>query len=360
MKLIYLSNFNEMSGFSEAARGYLSCLKDDVEVFNLVIENNNQHAIENTINSVPKEEYGVIWHANPLAMMNVINGRFDSINGKLARDILVNSSKNVNITAWETSEINPHFLEVYDKFKTKAVLVPSEYNKSCFSKHIRTECIQHVVGTGPSLPYLSNMLSDKKFFLSISQWNYRKNFKDLIYCFYKEFFHEEVYLVIKSYVSHHNPGSTEIASSISKVRSLFDSNNNLAKCKVVLLTDYIKSEEKNYLLKNCVSYVGTSLSEGFGLSYAEAAAFNKPVVASNSTGQIDFLNSEFLFDTYEDYYQGPLGYGYTDKMTVHYPIKKSVCEKMRKAYENSDPINHNLHSREKIKNQFLDFFKEIF
>lgn len=51
----------------------------------------------------------------------------------------------------------------------------------------------------------------------------------------------------------------------------------------ILFTDYIKSEELDWLYTNCSLYVTTSLYEGFGMTPIEAMGRGKPTISSKST-----------------------------------------------------------------------------
>lgn len=358
MKIVYISNFNETSGFSQAARGYRDCLKGEIETFNLIIEGNNFYNVKNTIETIPNEDYCVLWHSNPNVIINAINGVFNNDNGKKIKELFANSKMNINITAWETDTINDEFLKVYEMLNTSGVIVPTEYNLNCFSKYIDTVAIQHYIEKGSARPYLKETLLKKKYILSISQWNHRKNFKDLIYCFMREFRNDSINLVLKTYLSHKDTGSKLIQEEIKKIKKNIEEIFGPIKCGVLVITNYLHEDEKNYLLDNCIAYAATPLSEGFGLGMAEAALRGKPVVAPNRGGQIDFLDGKFLFDTYEDYYRGPMGYGYKHDMLVNYPVIKSVCQKMRQAFDNQDTIKNNLKTKQEIKKSLLEYLEK--
>lgn len=357
MKLVYACNFNEMSGFSEAARGYLKVFGDLVEIFNVTIEGTSVGKIENSIKTIPQEDYCLIWHFNPNVFENCLNGKFDKTNGSFLKKLLLNSKKNFAINAWETDRIPESHYLIYEKYKTDFIMVPSSYNVNAYH-NLKTYKMHHYITPNKSSPFLSNSLNRKKFFLSISQWNYRKNFKDLILSFLLEFFDEEVFLVLKTYVSHNKSGREIISNEIKNLKTNMEmERSRQSKCKIILLTNYIKEEEKNFLLQRCVAYCGTSISEGFGIGYAEAAIYKKPVIAPNRGGQADFLSKKYLFDTYEDHYKGPAGYGYTAEMKVNYPIITSVRKKMREAYESREPQDHHLQNKDHIRKIFVDCLK---
>lgn len=61
---------------------------------------------------------------------------------------------------------------------------------------------------------------------------------------------------------------------------------------VVLIDSFLSLEATHDLLRVCDAYVSLHRSEGFGLSLAEAMYCGKPVIATNYSGNTDFMNPE--------------------------------------------------------------------
>ena len=59
---------------------------------------------------------------------------------------------------------------------------------------------------------------------------------------------------------------------------------------IYLLEDYLAPEMKNALMAGCDCYVSLHRSEGLGLTMAEAMAYGKPVIATNYSGNVDFMH----------------------------------------------------------------------
>jgi glycosyltransferase involved in cell wall biosynthesis/SAM-dependent methyltransferase len=59
---------------------------------------------------------------------------------------------------------------------------------------------------------------------------------------------------------------------------------------IYLLDEYLAPEMKNALMAGCDCYVSLHRSEGFGLTMAEAMAYGKPVIATNYSGNVDFMH----------------------------------------------------------------------
>jgi glycosyltransferase involved in cell wall biosynthesis len=69
----------------------------------------------------------------------------------------------------------------------------------------------------------------------------------------------------------------------------------------ILFTDYIKSEELNWLYENCGLYVTTSLYEGFGMTPIEAMGRGKPTISSKSTSLPEVTrNRAYYYEPAED------------------------------------------------------------
>lgn len=65
-----------------------------------------------------------------------------------------------------------------------------------------------------------------------------------------------------------------------------------AHCGAYLISESLTRSETNGLMNACDAYVSLHRAEGFGLTIAEAMAFGKPVIATNYSGNTDFLNEE--------------------------------------------------------------------
>lgn len=65
--------------------------------------------------------------------------------------------------------------------------------------------------------------------------------------------------------------------------------------RVTFIEDYLCRNEVNNLLNNADCYVSLHRAEGFGLPIAEAMSLGKPVIATNWSGNVDFMNKENSF-----------------------------------------------------------------
>ncbi len=64
---------------------------------------------------------------------------------------------------------------------------------------------------------------------------------------------------------------------------------------IFLIDEYFDNDKNAALIANCDCYVSLHRSEGLGLTLAEAMLLEKPVIATNYSGNLDFMNTETGF-----------------------------------------------------------------
>ncbi|WP_022928959.1 methyltransferase domain-containing protein [Patulibacter americanus] len=74
---------------------------------------------------------------------------------------------------------------------------------------------------------------------------------------------------------------------------------------ILLFDDYLSVRDKNRFMASCDCYVSLHRSEGLGLTMAEAMYLGKPVVATNYSGNTEFMTAENSFPV--DYRLVPVG-----------------------------------------------------
>jgi glycosyltransferase involved in cell wall biosynthesis len=62
--------------------------------------------------------------------------------------------------------------------------------------------------------------------------------------------------------------------------------------RIDLIDEYWTAERTRALMASCDAYVSLHRAEGFGLTLAETMAYGKPVIATNYSGNLDFMNNE--------------------------------------------------------------------
>jgi glycosyltransferase involved in cell wall biosynthesis len=64
---------------------------------------------------------------------------------------------------------------------------------------------------------------------------------------------------------------------------------------IFLIDEYFDNDKNAALIATCDCYVSLHRSEGLGLTLAEAMLLEKPVIATNYSGNLDFMNTETSF-----------------------------------------------------------------
>jgi len=241
---------------------------------------------------------------------------------------------NIGITAGtETTAVSQKWLEACNKMDL--VIVPSEHSKSGFVKSIYDKMQQAPNGQQQKIgelklekpmevlfegvddtiykPLNSDEISTEFFdfinkkipetyaFLSVGQWtagNFgedRKNIGRMIKIFYESFANKtkQPALILKtSGATYSILDKEECLKKIKQIKDLFPSDWKLP--NVYLLHGDLTDEEINYLYNHpkIKSLVSFTHGEGFGRPMLEATFANLPVVATNWSGHIDFLDTE--------------------------------------------------------------------
>lgn len=117
----------------------------------------------------------------------------------------------------------------------------------------------------------------------------RKNPLGLIAAFKVAFRPEEpVALVVKTMFGHYQP------TQLQQLKDAAASSN------ITIIDEIYSSDEVLSLMDACDAYVSLHRSEGLGLTMAEAMLMGKPVIATNYSGNVDFMDdSNSLLVPYE-------------------------------------------------------------
>jgi len=181
------------------------------------------------------------------------------------------------------------------------VIVPSQHSKSGFSEQAQ-EVIEVI--NFPARKIRAKKVDfnlDTKFnFLTVAQWNPRKNLEQSILAFTQEFQNEEVGFIIKTGIvggSHIDREQTK-----ERLQMILNHTQQDRKCKVYLFHGSLSDAEmvSLYKNKNVSAYITTSHGEGFGLPVFEAAQHGVPVIAPNWGGIKDFSGDSFVELEYEE------------------------------------------------------------
>lgn len=244
---------------------------------------------------------------------------------------------NIGVTAGvETTKVPDNWNDVC--LQMDKVIVPSQHSKSGFSEQAQ-ELIEVINFPARNIKAkkIDFELPTEFNFLSVAQWNPRKNLEVVITSFIEEFKNENIGLIVKTGFISGSHTDRELTKE--RLEMLLNHTVQNKKCKVYLFHGSLSDEEmvSLYKNKNVSAYITTSHGEGFGLPVFEAAQHGVPVIAPNWGGIKDFSGDSFVELEYEEKeieeYQ--IWEGILEKGTKWcFPKVESVRTQMRDVYNN--------------------------
>lgn len=211
----------------------------------------------------------------------------------------------VIFTLWETSALHSPWSLFINNYANEC-WVPGDWNKSVFLNSgitVPIKTFDHPLNLKLyDLPLQSVQLGlensgvpDSTYcFYFISQWNARKNFKDLLEAYWSTFSSaDDVCLVLKTFISDYSETETNLI--YKSIESLARTMGLPSVANVVLLANLLSSEEIFALHKRGDCYVSASHGEGLGLGMLEASIFGKPVITNLYGEQSSYFSEETCF-----------------------------------------------------------------
>jgi glycosyltransferase involved in cell wall biosynthesis len=192
---------------------------------------------------------------------------------------------NIGYWAWELP-IFPREWEWIFQFYDE-IWVPSSYCAESLSSisPVPVVKIMHSIDLPP--PSLDREAigypKDKFIFLFVFDFHStlaRKNPIAVIEAFKQAFerSNPDVLLVIKFSNGHRYPDQVELVKNVA------------AGYPIQFIEGHLRKDEVNALFYNCDCYVSLHRSEGFGLTMAESMYYGKPVIATNYSANVEFMN----------------------------------------------------------------------
>lgn len=291
--------FDASTGMGQSARSMLSTIKaSELEYTvrtlpNLFIDENK--------NYLSKEMVKYFGHASTVNRINLLVSNADSIEDSFnfypVADMY--DRRNIGYWVWETEELPKKFTKSAEKLDE--IWTPSEYSANAIRKNvdIPVHVLSHIIDFNEIDSILSQDIDRDKFNLPVDALLFgyffdqksnleRKNPESVIKAFKKAFKNDwNVYLLLKV----NTPKSGELEYEMLKA-TYQDLN-------IIWLEETLSRDETLQLMHCLDVYISLHRSEGFGLTIAEAMALGKPVVASNYSGNVDFMNSDcaYMIDT---------------------------------------------------------------
>lgn len=219
-------------------------------------------------------------------------------------------------TMWEATKLPPRGVELLNR--AEVVVVPNDWNASCFSANGITAHIRKVqLGIDPDVfPYRAITPDRKPICVfgaagRLAHGGVRKGINEVIECFYRAFPDEnDVELWVKGFPD----------CDISKVR------DPRVKVTAAYLTDGQLSDWYSGL--DC--FVSAARAEGWGLMQHQAMSSGVPVIAAQFSGLAEFFDGDVGYPV--DYTLEPASFVYTGCGHWAEPDTGHMIELMRQVY----------------------------
>jgi glycosyltransferase involved in cell wall biosynthesis len=325
--LQYVGPAGDASGYANACRSYLSALIDtdevDLSVHTVSFEQQKtthgrvMNKIEPFLNRKVQNKIQLV-HLTPENYPTLKQA------GKYC----------IGYTTWETETLPKSWASLCNLMDE--IWVPSEWNIDVFRKSGVVKPIHkvpHIVelpDIEDAIPISIEASDDTYVFYSIFQWLERKNPVGLLKAYLTEFQpNEKVCLVLKTYrLDTSGKEQQAIKNDIATIKRAL----NLPDYPEIFLYGNLMSSEALkglHLRGDC--FVLPHRGEGFGIPHAEAMSYGKPVIATNYSGNLEFMNKEnsFLVNACRTPVSGMLFSKYNASMTWGDPDIMHLRELMR-------------------------------
>lgn len=267
---------------------------------------------------------------------------------------------NICSCAWETTRLDPHWVDCCNKFD--AVFVESDWLVGVFRDsgvNVPVYCVPNCIdATQYQLKTEPNLYKTYQFY-SIMQWTERKNGLGLLKAYYNAFDpkQDDVCLVLKAYLTRVEVVDDQVNKLRSDIETLKRSMNMLGDYPpVYIIPEKLTTEALKKMHEDCDCYVILDRGEGFGLPHFEAAAAGNPIIATGFGGTRQFLNGDNSYEVesqptyvcnmeWSPYYRG--NQLWAEPNLVH------ASALMRQVYENKEQaFETGLRARKTIEQEF--------
>jgi len=247
---------------------------------------------------------------------------------------------NIGFTMWESSRLPDLWVKLCNEMD--AIFVPCSWNKKVFEESGVTVPVYLVQpGINPEeIPELreERAATDKYNFYSIFQWIERKNPLGLVKAYFSEFSKSDnVALTLKTYKNAKMYNNLQlITGEIEELKKDMNLGDDYPELKII--PSFISNEEMNNLHNLSDCFVLPHRGEGFGMPHMEAMIRGNPVIATNYSGNTDFMSESNSYPV--NYTMTPaVGMGryvpwYNGRMWWAEADLKDMADKMRYVYEN--------------------------
>lgn len=217
---------------------------------------------------------------------------------------------NIGYWSWETPEIPESWLpalHLFDEIWTGSQYVAAAVRR-CTSLPVK---VFHFCNN-----FTPSNLHRKDLHLPEDKWLFLFVFDE-----YSNYLRKNPQAVIKAFCQSFEKNETDVCLLIKSRNLQLFQKQSLEKIAdnhpgIRFINEDVSREALAGLIKNCDCYVSLHRSEGYGLTIVEAMYYGKPVIATNYSGNIDFMNAENTF---------PIDYEITNLPETSGVYKKGTC-----------------------------------
>lgn len=306
--LNYIS-FGERAGYAIASANYLKFLQKAILQLNwkTIIQGQNvQYGITSEFYDDLPEELKLLWqngrefndsghqiiHTTPEHFPALINRRM----------------QNIGMTVWETDTFPENWRTYFEGLDK--VIVPCSWNVEIFEKAkinqpvYKLPHISEFAGEQQDYRFL-NIPDDTFVFLNVSVWENRKNMDKLVKAYLNAFTSKDnVILILKTSKRDVSGPFFKIGKKKKYIKTknkvrILSFQHGWKNAKIIVLPHHVTAEEMKGLYTRANAYVSLCHAEGWGMGQYESAWYGKPVITTNYSGYLDFMDQDnaYLIDS---------------------------------------------------------------
>jgi glycosyltransferase involved in cell wall biosynthesis len=173
-----------------------------------------------------------------------------------------------------------------DKFKESKVVRPIHHIPIGFDSNIYHEGQKPLDFGGKLRGFV---------FISVFSWSWRKGYDVLLKAYLDQFTGKDdvTLLICSRYGGSSDPSKKDKIKKI--IKDYKDASSNPNPPHIIYFGDVMPERMMGNLYNTANAFVMVSRGEGFGMPYVESAMCGLPIIASNYSGQTDYLNHDNSF-----------------------------------------------------------------
>lgn len=281
----------DMSGYGSAARGYVRALAEHSK-YKMTVRN---YSTSNALSQYKEFEEDVKLWGN---LIRDVPATTDALTIQHCVPALFNNRffrHNIGYTVYESDGLPP--MRRIPCNCMNEIWVPCRFNQQTFTNagvEVPIHVVPHVVDISQYNPNIEplqwNKLKDKFVFYSAGDYHWRKGWDVLLKAFWQEFSKkDDVVLLVKPFSGDDSASNqTRLQGLIKRQKMNIQDPEDTA--PVVFFGDFVKADMLERLYATCHCFVSSTRGEAWGLHLTEALAMEKPVIATNWSGQMEYLN----------------------------------------------------------------------